>query len=401
MGELHDLERHQRYDRLIEVARERVAGDPRALEDRELKGWIGRRWRNLFLTEAERDDRALGAARGRIPLPGIDRRTERRRLAERFLTGEDRLEWQLQLPPPTVTDITETTLMFCPGLINGLLPVRAFQDEFPAIEAERGWRLLRSDAHPMRGCEANVSDLSASMEEGTGADAKGEDIPDDEREPPGDVVLLGYSKGAPDALTLIARRPDLAERVRAVVTWGGAVGGSPLADDAYNTIAGLDLGATGAVINWLQALYPLIRMDERVRRFDEYDVKTAFQDLTTTVRDEFLVEEEDAFDALNLPTFSLLGSTKATEVPLFSVQGALQLDGIEKPHDMQVPASRGRVPVPLATDLAIVHAHHWDITYAPFPRTARLGSPNLDHQFPRQAALVATMLVLAELGIVE
>jgi hypothetical protein len=30
-----------------------------------------------------------------------------------------------------------------------------------------------------------------------------------------------------------------------------------------------------------------------------------------------------------------------------------------------------------------------------------LGSPNLDHQFPREAAVTATMLLLAEVGLVE
>ena len=401
MGEIYDLERHRDYERLIEVARERVADDRRALADRELKGWIGRRWRNLFLAEAERDERALAAARGPVPLPGVDRRSKRRRLAERFLTGEDRLEWQLELPPPRVQDIERTTLLFCPGLINGLLPVPAFRDEFPAIEAERGWSLLRADAHAVRGCEANVADLAASVETGAGQAADCSPLPEEDCVVPGDVVLVGYSKGTPDALTLLARRPDLAGRVRALVTWGGAAGGSPLADDAYEALAGLDLGPLGDGAARWKALFPLIRLDERLPRLDEYDVKTAMRDLTTPVRDAFLAEESDGLDELDLPIFSLLGSTRPTEVPLFSVQGALQLDRIEKPHDMQVPASRGRVPVPLATDLAVVHAHHWDITYAPFPRTARMGSPNLDHPFPRQAALVATMLMLAELGIVE
>jgi pimeloyl-ACP methyl ester carboxylesterase len=42
------------------------------------------------------------------------------------------------------------------------------------------------------------------------------------------IVLLGYSKGAPDILEAVATYPDLQQRVAAVVSLAGAVGGSPL-----------------------------------------------------------------------------------------------------------------------------------------------------------------------------
>lgn len=53
------------------------------------------------------------------------------------------------------------------------------------------------------------------------------------------AVLMGYSKGAPDILTAIVNYPELAERVSAVVSAAGAVGGSPLADDAEQSQANL------------------------------------------------------------------------------------------------------------------------------------------------------------------
>ena len=46
------------------------------------------------------------------------------------------------------------------------------------------------------------------------------------------LVLIGYSKGAPDILEAIAAYPELRSRVAAVVSAAGAVGGSPLANDA-------------------------------------------------------------------------------------------------------------------------------------------------------------------------
>jgi pimeloyl-ACP methyl ester carboxylesterase len=46
------------------------------------------------------------------------------------------------------------------------------------------------------------------------------------------LILIGHSKGAPDILEALVRYPELAEKVVAVVSYAGAVGGSPLADGA-------------------------------------------------------------------------------------------------------------------------------------------------------------------------
>ncbi|BCZ85660.1 hypothetical protein PTKU64_93350 (plasmid) [Paraburkholderia terrae] len=46
------------------------------------------------------------------------------------------------------------------------------------------------------------------------------------------IVLIGYSKGAPDILEALVAYPEIRSRVAAVVSAAGAVGGSPLANDA-------------------------------------------------------------------------------------------------------------------------------------------------------------------------
>jgi hypothetical protein len=46
------------------------------------------------------------------------------------------------------------------------------------------------------------------------------------------LVLLGYSKGAPDILEAVVSFPEIRAQVAAVVSAAGAVGGSPLANDA-------------------------------------------------------------------------------------------------------------------------------------------------------------------------
>ena len=47
-----------------------------------------------------------------------------------------------------------------------------------------------------------------------------------------ELVLVGYSKGAPDILEAVVRYPEIHDRIAAVVSAAGAVGGSPLANDA-------------------------------------------------------------------------------------------------------------------------------------------------------------------------
>ncbi|UCE64246.1 MAG: hypothetical protein JSU59_03640, partial [Nitrospirota bacterium] len=51
------------------------------------------------------------------------------------------------------------------------------------------------------------------------------DAPPSER-----VVLVGYSKGTTDALEAAVNHPEVAQRVSAIVSFAGVVGGSPLAD---------------------------------------------------------------------------------------------------------------------------------------------------------------------------
>ena len=46
------------------------------------------------------------------------------------------------------------------------------------------------------------------------------------------LVMFGYSKGVPDIFAFLVQYPELAARVTAVVSYAGAVWGSPLADEA-------------------------------------------------------------------------------------------------------------------------------------------------------------------------
>jgi pimeloyl-ACP methyl ester carboxylesterase len=78
------------------------------------------------------------------------------------------------------------------------------------------------------------------------------------------IVLVGYSKGTPDILEALVTYPEIRGRVAAMVSVAGAVGGSPLANDATQDQANLikhfpgsscDTGDNGAV----EALRPQVR----------------------------------------------------------------------------------------------------------------------------------------------
>jgi pimeloyl-ACP methyl ester carboxylesterase len=60
------------------------------------------------------------------------------------------------------------------------------------------------------------------------------DLAPDER-----LVLIGYSKGTSDILEGLATYPELAQRVAAIVSVSGSVNGSPLADDAPESMLAL------------------------------------------------------------------------------------------------------------------------------------------------------------------
>jgi hypothetical protein len=410
-AELRELEERGAYTELVAGLRDRLAADRRVMTDPYVKQWCGRRWRNLFISAAADDPAAVGEATRRLSLPGTDislrtgrdDRPDRQKLAERFLRRNSD-EWELEMPE-AAAGVENGTMVFCPGLINSMLPMRAFASAFPAVAEKHGWRVLCADAHPMRGCEANVADLAATIEHGLGLDAGCAPIAEQEAEQPGDVFLLGYSKGIPDALTMLVERPELAPRVKALYSWGGAFGGSFLADDIYDSIKELDLplggGIGDALATIVKTVFPIVRLDGISERLDEYDVKGAIRDLTTPVRERFLAEHAEEIDALDIPIFNITAATTALEVPFFQVQGYMEVARRDRDNDMQVTQDQARMTTPMATDLAVLHAHHWDISYDPFPVHTRLGSPNLDHPFPREAAIIAIFQLTAELGLIS
>jgi len=402
VAKLKALEKKGEYEALIKELRTMIKADKRVLTANYVKQWCGKRWRNLFISAAVEDKEAVKVASKRGLLGRKDKRPDRQKIAERFLKGDEIAEWSIEMPAAQIARKKNVTLVFCPGFINGLLPVQAFPEEFPALVKEEGWKIIRADSHPMRGCDANNADLLRAINLGEGAAANTNLINAGKGKPPKDIILMGYSKGGPDILSLLAHHPEIRPRVRCVFTWAGAIGGAHAADAIYDMIKDMDLNMVVGQLNaFLKLISPAIVTEGKLRRFDEYDIKDGVRSLTTTARGDFLREHKQSIDDANIPIFCVTTATTLMEVPTFQMQDALNLNKYDANNDMQLTQAQAKLDIPMATHLAMLHGHHWDISYPPFPIGRRLGSPNLDHPFPRKAAIQAIFRFSSELGLMD
>lgn len=407
---IRDALEREDYDTVISEVRAAMAADPiAALGDPVINDWMGRRYRNIFISEAVADPTALKHSQAPFPIRLIDPRNDRERVAKRMIRRISDDEITVEMPRASATSLTNTTLIFAPGLITGLMPSLGFQFLWPGITERFGLRVLASDSHPMRSSDANVADLENAIERGIGIGTT-RDAPyitaADNPVPPGDVLLMGYSKGSPDILSLLTARPDLAPRIRGFIGWAGAVGGSYIADDIYKQIKDIPAFQNGPdaperVMRQVLRLVPIAEVKQISRRLDEYDIAGAIQSLTTPFRAKFLEENAEAINALGIPMFYFTGSTTVFEVPYFQKQGTLELKQYDRDNDMQLTQEQARVPHPSAPHLAMFHANHWDLSYDTFPWVKTMGSMHLREPFARGPALAAIVLFMAEIGLLD
>jgi hypothetical protein len=389
------------YPKLIKQLKVDVKKNKRVFIKPEVKEWSAIRFRNLFIHEASLDQEAIEKAKFK-PIFGSDERPDKQKIASRFLKGEGPDEWKLELPLFEMKPIKKTTLVFCPGLLSGLFPTLAFQDSFPIISEIFGIKILQSNSHPMRSCEANSEDLLNAIDLGIGLDHNSQLIPKEDAVPPKDMIIMAYSKGMADLLFVLVKRPDLKNRIKCIINWAGAPGGSYLANTLYDTIKDFNFNIKEQFDMLMKIVSPIISLPERIKRLSEYNVKAAILDLTTEIRGEFLKKNLKKIDSLNIPIFNITASTTVTEVPYFQIQGVLDLNKYDANNDMQVTQKHSKLTTPIATDLAMLHGHHWDVSYSSFRKLGLVFSSNhLDHPFPKTAALTAILKFTTELGLIE
>ncbi len=142
-------------------------------------------------------------------------------LADRHLwrlSGEEEPAEDLELPP----ELPDAPLGFHLVIVQGFGAqcfepmIRALEDAIPHL-ARTGVRVSYAPVTAFGSVRQNAGLIARAVREL--ALAPGERL-----------VLLGYSKGAADALEAVVRFPDLAARTSALLSLAGAVNGSPLAE---------------------------------------------------------------------------------------------------------------------------------------------------------------------------
>ena len=186
------------------------------------------------------------------------------------------------------------------------------------------------------------------------------------------LVMIGYSKGAPDILETLSAHPELSERVAAVVGVAGAVGGTALAN------------------GWGHLYSDFLK---------ELDIEAcppgdggAVDDLKRSVRQEWL-ERNRLPDSILY--FSIGGFAPEDEISTILQPFYSRLAQIDPRNDSQVVFSD--ILIPGSILLGYVKADHWAIA-VPFARDMPWTSEVLiDHNdFPREILLESIIRFVEE-----
>lgn len=186
------------------------------------------------------------------------------------------------------------------------------------------------------------------------------------------LILVGYSKGAPDILTAVATYPELEARVAAVISLAGAVGGSPLADDASQAHANLLTLVPGSACE----------------KGDEGGVES----LRTAVREQWLADNPLPGD---IRYYSVVTYPDPDHISWGLQKSYRILSGIDARNDTQV-LMEGQM-IPGSRLVAFVNADHWAIAVPVAREHPFVGSTVVNHNdYPREALFEALLRYVEE-----
>ncbi len=186
------------------------------------------------------------------------------------------------------------------------------------------------------------------------------------------LVLVGYSKGAPDILEAVVRYPEIHGRIASIVSAAGAVGGSALANDAEQEKAEL-------LRHWPGA------------KCDEGD-GGAVKSLRPDVRKSWMAQN-------SLPPalryYSLVTLPTPDRVSRIIEKSYRKLGEIDWRNDSQVIYSDQIIPG--STLIGFLNADHWAIA-VPLNRSHSVISRSLvnKNDYPREVLLEAVLRFIEE-----
>lgn len=195
-------------------------------------------------------------------------------------------------------------------------------------------------------------------------------MPSQEGDP--SLVLIGYSKGAPDVLEAVASYPEIRPRIAAIVSAAGAVGGSPLANDVDESLLAL-------FRNWPGA------------RCSPGD-GGAIESLRTGTRKAWLANNPLPRD---LPYYSLVTFPYPERISSVLIPSYSKLSRVDARNDSQLVFYDQVIPG--SALVAFLNADHWALTIPIARSHGSLGSTFVNHNdFPREALLEALLRFLEE-----
>ena len=186
------------------------------------------------------------------------------------------------------------------------------------------------------------------------------------------LVLVGYSKGAPDILEALVSYPEIRPRVAAVVSAAGAVGGSPLANDAEQSDLALLTRWPGAKCTPGDG--------------------GAIDSLRPATRKAWLAQHPLP---AGIPFYSVVTYPQPERVSAVLKPSYNKLARIDGRNDSQILFYDQVIPG--STLLGYVNADHWALA-VPIARTHdMLGATFVNHNdFPREALLEALLRFIEE-----
>ena len=186
------------------------------------------------------------------------------------------------------------------------------------------------------------------------------------------VVLIGYSKGAPDILEAVATYPELHKRIAAVVSAGGAVGGSALANGAKQS----------------QLEYMKYWPGAHCTPGDG----GAIESLRPATRKAWLAANPLPH---SIPYYSLVNYPKPERISAVLKPGYKKLSRIDSRNDSQVMFYDQVIPN--STLVGYLNADHWALA-VPIARTHSLLGATFVNQndYPREALIEALLRFVEE-----
>ncbi|MEH6453554.1 MAG: hypothetical protein V7782_11010 [Psychromonas sp.] len=186
------------------------------------------------------------------------------------------------------------------------------------------------------------------------------------------LVLIGYSKGAPDILEAVVSYPEIRKHIAAVISASGSIGGSPLANDA-----------TQSQLNLLRH-WP----DAKCTIGDN----GALESLLPSARRSWLANNPLPSD---FPYYSLVTFPNPERISSVLESSYQKLSRIDARNDGQVIFYDQVIPG--STLIGYINADHWAIS-VPIARSHEtIGSMFVDqNNYPREALLEAVLRFIEE-----